>query len=439
MGPGLSQVSDTRVLQIRDLSHDARGVAEIDGRVVFVAGALPGETVRVELRRGRRRNKQDLEALEILSSSVERIEPHCAYFGRCGGCAVQHMSYSAQVDFKQALVSEAFRRIGDVHPTQWLAPVTSARWGYRRRARLGARFVEGRGRALVGFRERATSYITDMRDCPVLAAPMNSAIGELGDLLSETTVARQVPQFEFTRGDESGALIVRVLEDPTETDRQAFMEFGRRHDLDIYLQSGGPGSIRPLCDPRTLYYRHEDTDVRIEFAPTDFIQVNAHINSLMVSQAIARAEIEPHERVLDLFCGVGNFSLPVARHAAEVVGIEGDAGLVARAAGNAEINGLTNASFITADLSRGGWSPLKKHWDVVILDPPRSGAGALEEDWATMGPRRIVYVSCHPATLARDAGVLCSRHSYRLSSAQIFDMFPNTYHVEVMAVFDREA
>jgi 23S rRNA (uracil1939-C5)-methyltransferase len=194
-----------------------------------------------------------------------------------------------------------------------------------------------------------------------------------------------------------------------------------------------------MCDPRTLYYRHEDTDVRIEFAPTDFIQVNAHINRLMVSQAIAKAEIEPQERVLDLFCGVGNFSLPVARHAAEVVGIEGDAGLVARAAGNAEINGLTNASFITADLARGGWSPLKKHWDVVILDPPRSGASALAEDWATMDPRRIVYVSCHPATLARDAGVLCSRYSYRLSSAQIFDMFPNTYHVEVMAVFDREA
>jgi len=433
----VSGAANLTTARISDLSHDARGVAEIDGRTMFVAGALPGESVSVELKRGRRRNKRDLEAVEILEQSAVRIEPHCEYFGRCGGCAVQHMSYPAQIRFKQKLVADALQRIGRVEPEHWHAPVTSPRWGYRRRARLGARFVEARGRTLVGFRERSSSYVTDMRRCPVLVPPMDEAVGDLADTLSRSSVARQVPQFEFTSGDDSGALIVRALTRPGQADIEEFEAFGARHDLDIYLQTGGPGSIRALSQARTLYYRHPASDIRIEFDPTDFIQVNAEINRQMVHTALERAAVESRETALDLFCGVGNFSLPLARHAAEVVGIEGDAGLVARAARNASINGLPNASFITADLSSGGWSPLRRKWDVVFLDPPRSGAAALAEDWSAMRPRRIVYVSCHPATLARDAQTLCSQHRYRLSSVQIFDMFPNTHHVEVMAVFDR--
>ncbi|MGD8324469.1 MAG: 23S rRNA (uracil(1939)-C(5))-methyltransferase RlmD [Gammaproteobacteria bacterium] len=425
------------IAQVFDLSHDARGVADIDGRRVFVAGALPGETVRVELKRGRRRNKYDLEALEIRERSSKRIDPECRYFGRCGGCAVQHMSYSAQIEFKQAVVAEALTRIGRTEPERWFDPATSPRWRYRRRARLGARYVEGKGRALVGFRERAASYITDMRECPVLVSPMDAAVGELADVLSETSIARKVPQFEFTSGDDSAALIVRALSEPSEADVAAFVEFGQRYSLDIYLQPGGPGSARAITQARPLSYRLDEHDVRIEFSPTDFIQVNAHINRLMVSAALQRAAVLAHESVLDLFCGVGNFSLPLGRYAREVVGIEGDAGLVARAARNAELNGLENVSFVTADLSRGGWSPLQRPWDVVLLDPPRSGAAGLADDWLRMNPRRIVYVSCHPATLARDADILCNRHRYRLSSAQIFDMFPNTHHVEAMAVFDR--
>ena len=423
--------------RISNLSHDARGVAEIDGRTMFVAGALPGESVSVQLKRGRRRNKRDLHAIEILEQSADRIEPQCEYFGRCGGCAVQHMSYPAQIAFKQSLVAEVLRRIGRVEPEHWHDPVHSPRWNYRRRARLGARYVEGKGRALVGFRERAGSYITDMRRCPVLVAPLDEAVGDLADTLSRTSIARQIPQFEFTCGDGAGALIVRALSAPGTSDIREFVDFGVRHDLDIYLQTGGPGSIKALRQPRPLFYRHPEFDVRIEFDPTDFIQVNAEINRQMVRIALTRAAIEPHECALDLFCGVGNFSLPLARQAAEVVGIEGDAGLVARAARNAASNEFTNASFITADLSTGGWSPLRRRWDVVFLDPPRSGAAALDDDWSAMCPRRIVYVSCHPATLARDAATLCSQHGYRLASAQIFDMFPNTYHVEVMAVFDR--
>lgn len=423
--------------QISDLSHDARGVADIDGRTVFVCGTLPGETVSVELKRGRRRNKHDLRALEIHEHSALRIEPGCPHFGRCGGCSVQHMNYPAQIEFKQRVVAEAFRRIAEVEPEHWYEPVTSVPWRYRRRARLGARYVDGKGRALVGFRERSASYITDMRECPVLVAPMDTALGELADVLSETSIARSVPQFEFTSGDAHGALIVRVLSEPSSADLEAFREFGLRHELDIYLQPGGPGSIHALTAARPLFYSLDEHDVRIEFAPTDFIQVNAQINQRMVATALERAAVQSNESVLDLFCGVGNFSLPLGRHAREVVGIEGDAGLVARAARNADANRLEHVSFVTADLSQGGWSPLQRHWDVVLLDPPRSGAAALEEDWSRMGPRRIVYVSCHPATLARDAQMLCQRHGYRLSSAQIFDMFPNTHHVEAMAVFDR--
>ena len=429
-------MTELTTAHISDLSHDARGIAEIDGRTVFVAGALPGESVGVEIRSGRRRRKYDLEALEIFEPAASRVEPHCEYFGRCGGCAVQHMTYQAQIDFKQNLVREAFRRIGHVEAEHWYEPIESPRWRYRRRARLGARFVEGKGRALVGFRERAASFVTDMRSCPVLVPPMDMAVGELADALSETSIARQVPQFEFTCGDDVGALIVRALSEPQVDDIAIFTEFGARHDLDVYLQTGGPGSVRPLTQIRTLSYAHEDFNVQIEFAPTDFIQVNAHINRQMVATAIERAAVRSHERVLDLFCGVGNFSLPLARKASAVTGIEGDAGLVARAAHNAAANDLTNATFVTADLSKGGWSPLQERWDVVVLDPPRSGAAALEDDWQAMQPRRIVYVSCHPATLARDANTLCSKLGYRLSSAQIFDMFPNTYHVEVMAVFD---
>ena len=430
-------MSTLTTARISDLSHDARGVAEIDGRTVFVAGALPGESVSVELRRGRRRNKHDLHAIEVLEHSDVRIEPHCEYFGRCGGCAVQHMSYAAQIEFKQKLVTETLHRIGRVEPQRWYEPVTSPRWGYRRRARLGARFVEAKGRALVGCRERSASFITDMRHCPVLAAPMDEAIGDLADTLTRTAISRQVPQFEYTRGDDVGAVIVRALEQPGTEDLREFADFGARHDLDMYLQTGGPGSIRAITSTRPLSYRHGDFDVSVAFAPTDFIQVNADVNAKMVRSAVERAQIRPQDSALDLFCGVGNFALPLARHAAEVLGIEGDAGLVARAARNAIDNELDNATFVTADLSRGGWSPLRRHWDVVFLDPPRSGAAAIADDWPAMCPRRIVYVSCHPATLARDAQALCAQHGYELKSAQIFDMFPNTHHVEVMAVFDR--
>jgi 23S rRNA (uracil1939-C5)-methyltransferase len=276
-----------------------------------------------------------------------------------------------------------------------------------------------------------------MDHCPVLAPPLDSSIGALAETIYSLHARQRIPQVEVALGDASGAMVVRALDPLHADDGDRLATFGAGLGLDVYVQTGGPGSIRPLTPTRPLFYALEEFDVRMEFAPTDFIQVNARINERMVAEAIAQAQIGPAERVLDLFCGIGNFSLPFARHAGHVVGVEGEAGLVARAAHNARVNGIDNATFLSADLSKNGWSFLGEPWDVVVLDPPRSGAAALVDDWKRMAPRRIVYISCHPASLARDARDLVETHGYKLSSARIFDMFPNTHHVEVMAVFDR--
>lgn len=420
-----------------DLTHDGRGVADIDGQRVFVAGTLPGEEVYLKPRK-RRRKFQEAELLSIERPARDRVEPACPFFGRCGGCALQHMSYEAQVRFKQHLVEEAFKRIGGVIPDCWLEPVTGPQWGYRRRARLSVRFVEGKGRVLVGFRERATTYITDMDHCAVLVEPIGGLIGELGELIGASSSPKRIPQVEIAIGDDAGAVVVRILEQPTERDNEAFAAFGRRHELDVYFQTAGPGSIQAVDPPgRALFYELKQFGLRLEFSPTDFVQVNAEINARMVADAVEHAALGSTDRVLDLYCGLGNFSLPFALQAGEVLGIEGEAGLVARAVHNAAINAVGNARFLTADLSQSEWTFLRENWDVVVLDPPRTGAEAAVAEMKNVSPRRIVYVSCHPATLARDAKVLCESKAYRLSSARVFDMFPNTHHVEVMAVFDR--
>ena len=424
--------------QIRDLTHDGRGVAELDGQTVFVAGALPGE--RVTLRpRGRRRRVTEAALESVVEPSADRVEPRCRYFGRCGGCSLQHLHYDAQLRFKQGAAAEALRRIGGVEPEQWLEPVPSPQWNYRRRARLSARYVQGKGRTLVGFRERSTTYVTDMASCPVLAPPLDSALGELADIVTASRVRDRLPQVELAAGDGNRAIVLRVLDAPTAEDSERFRAFGDRHGLDVYLQTAGPGTAAPLGDAGTLSYSLPDFDIEIEFAPTDFVQINAGINVRMVAEVVSVADPGPGDRVLDLYCGLGNFSLPLARRAGSVLGVEGDAGLVARAARNAERNGIGNAGFLTADLAQSGWSFLQESWDLVILDPPRTGAETVVAGLAAAGPRRIVYVSCHPATLARDARVILEDSRYRLRTARVFDMFPHTHHVEVMTCFERSA
>ncbi len=424
--------------EIIDLTHDGQGVADLDGHRVFVSGALPGEFVRLAPRR-RRRRYQEADLVRVLRSVESRVDPPCPYFGRCGGCAVQHLAYAKQVEFKETVVREALARLADLEPAEWLAPIIGPEWYYRRRARLGVRFVAGKGRVLVGFKERATRFITDMSNCRVLVQPLDALPGQLATLITQMTLKQRLPQAELAAGESARAVVLRVLDAPTEEDLRLLIEFGQQHEIDVYLQRGGPGTVQAL-DPETtkpLAYGLPEFGLTLEFAPTDFVQVNARVNEAMVSWTVEQLGVESSDRVLDLYCGLGNFSLPLARRAAMVVGVEGEGGLVARAAHNARRNGLENTRFVTADLSEPGWSFMRESWDLVVLDPPRSGAHVAVTQMARMGPRRIAYVSCHPATLARDAKELIDSQGYRLRAVGIADMFPHTHHVETLALFER--
>jgi 23S rRNA (uracil1939-C5)-methyltransferase len=422
---------------IVDLTHDGVGVADLDGKRVFVADALPGERVEIALRK-RRRKMQQAELIRVLEPSRSRVAPECEYFGRCGGCALQHLAHAAQVPLKQQLVAAALKRIGNVEPREWLPAAVSAPWHYRRRARLGVKYVAGKNRVLVGFRERAGPYITDMRHCRVLMPPLDGLLGELAELIEKSSVRERLPQIEAAVADDAVALVLRVLEEPTAADVEAFRAFGAKHDIDLYWQRGGPGTIAPLDRARPLTYELRELGLSFEFLPTDFVQVNSGINAELVATAVRLADVQPTDRVLDLYCGLGNFSLPLAQRAASLLGVEGDAGLVARAVRNASLNGIGNARFVTADLLLPGWGFYRERWDVVVLDPPRTGAEAPVAELDSSGVRRLVYVSCHPATLARDARVLVEKHGFTLHTARVFDMFPHTHHVEALALFTRD-
>ena len=421
-----------------DLTHDGKGVADVDGRRLFVPGALSGERVKL-LPRRRRRKLQEAELLEVVTPAPARADPPCAYFGRCGGCALQHLNYEAQVEFKEKVVQDAFARIASLTPDRWLEPMTGPEWYYRRRARLGVRYVAGKERVLVGFKERSTRYVTDMLSCRVIERPLDGLPGSLAKLIGCTSLKQRLPQAEVSIGENARAVVLRVLEEPEPADLELFGEFGIENEIDIYLQRGGPGTVVPLTSERAdrLTYRLPAFDVSLTFSPTDFVQVNSAINEQLVARVVDLLDVAETDRVLDLYCGLGNFSLPLARRAESVLGVEGDAGLVARAAQNARDNSLDNARFVAADLSEPEWSFLRESWDLVVLDPSRSGALVPVSQMSRMRPRKIAYVSCHPATLARDAKELVESQGYRLVTAGIADMFPHTHHVEVMAVFER--
>ncbi len=423
------------------VTHDGRGIASTDGKKAFVAGALAGETVRF-IRRKRRRNYDEAELLEVMDASPERVEPRCAVFGRCGGCSLQHVTPVQQRAIKDQVLRDNLARIGRVEPRRWLAPMTGPEWHYRRRARLAVKDVPAKGRTLVGFREKHAPFITDMLRCEVLAEPLDGMIEALSELVGGLSIRARLPQIEVAVADNASALVFRVLDTPTEADLQALQAFGAEREVRIYLQTGGLDSVRRLPgagSDEPLYYALREFDLTIEFEPVDFIQVNGAINRQMVSFAVEQLGAGAGDRVLDLYCGIGNFSLPLARGAASVVGVEGDATLVARAAANARRNGIDNAGFRTADLSRidGSESWVRSGCDRMLLDPARSGAAEVVRQMHVFGPQRIVYVSCHPGTLARDAGMLVHDKGYALEAAGIIDMFPHTAHVESIAIFNR--
>jgi 23S rRNA (uracil1939-C5)-methyltransferase len=426
---------------ITSVTHDGRGIAATDGKKVFVAGALEGETVTYQ-RRKLRRNFDEAELLEIHQASPDRIEAQCEAFGRCGGCSLQHVSTEHQRDIKEQALRDNLERIGQVEPREWLAPMTGPDWNYRRRARLAVKEVHGKGRVLVGFRERHAPFVTDMRRCEVLAKPLDALVSDLSTLIGSLSIRARVPQIEVAVAENGVALVFRVLDPPGEADLEHLRRFGSDHALRIYLQPGGLDSVSllyPETSGEPLYYTLPEFDIRVDFEPIDFVQVNSDINRRMVHFAVEQLAPGRDCRVLDLFCGIGNFSLALARRAGTVLGVEGEASLTRRAADNARTNGLDNVSFRVADLSKidGSESWVRAGWDRMLLDPARSGAAEVVTRMHLFAPQRIVYVSCHPGTLARDAGTLVNEQGYRLEAAGIIDMFPHTAHVESIAVFTK--
>ena len=427
---------------IEAVTHDGRGIATVSGKKVFVAGALPGETVTF-MRRKSKRSFDEAELLAIQTASPERIDARCEAFGRCGGCSLQHVSDEHQREVKASTLTENLSRIGNVEPQQWLPTLYGQSWNYRRRARLAVKDVAAKGRTLVGFREKLAPYVTDMHRCEVLAQPLDGLIDALSDCIGQLSIRARLPQIEVAVADNAIALVFRVLDLPSEADKKQLSQFGAEHAVRIYLQPGGLESLQLLFPESVddmLHYTLPDFDVRIDFSPVDFVQINSEINQGMVQRAIDLLEVKTQHRVLDLFCGIGNFSLPLARRAGSVLGVEGEKTLVTRAAENAAKNDLGNVDFRVADLNKidGGEGWVKAGCDRLLLDPARSGAPEVVSRMHLFAPERVVYVSCHPGTLARDAGVLVHDQGYTLESAGIIDMFPHTAHVESIAVFRKK-
>jgi 23S rRNA (uracil1939-C5)-methyltransferase len=433
---GIFGALEDLILSIDGLDAEGRGVARNpDGKVVFVEGALPGE--RVASRRISGKRKFDVaRAMQILEASAGRRAPRCPHFGVCGGCATQHADERTQMAAKQRWLEDNLERIGSVHPETLLPIVYGPEWGYRRRARLSVRRVPSRGGVLVGFRERRSSYVAQMNECHVLPEAVSKLIPEMKALLDKLSVRERVPQIEVAVGDNATALVFRHLAALQNSDLGVLKDFSDHHQIHVWLQPGGPESAQPF-HPATseLCYELPEFGVRIQFRPTDFTQVNHAVNRALVARAVRLLDPQPGERVADLFCGLGNFSLPMARGGAQVFGFEGNRELVERARQNATANGVV-AQFEVMNLFEPNLAPYAP-FQKILLDPPREGAVELVKALPPEWPRRIVYVSCDPATLARDAGILVHTKGFRLTAAGVVNMFPHTAHVESIAAFER--
>ena len=428
--------------EIESLGHDGRGIARTDGKVQFVDGALPGETVMAKMV-STRSKFDELRTLEVLEAAPDRQQPPCEFADLCGGCSLQHMSADAQIRFKEDTLREHFAHFGGIEPEQWIEPMRSPdTLGYRRKARLGVRYVKARESVLVGFREKRNSFLTDISECVVLDPRIGKRITPLRELLHGMVAFDRIAQVEVACGDDVAAMVFRNMDDLVPEDREKLIAFGQAHDLHIYLQPKGPDTVHRIWPepdgPERLGYRLDGYDLQMQFHPMDFTQVNADINRRMIDQALDWLDVGDSDRVLDLFCGLGNFTLPLARRAGEVVGVEGDDAMVVRGRENAELNRLGNVRFhganLQGDFTEEPWAA--EGFDRILIDPPRSGAKEVCEYLTAFGAQKIVYVSCNPATLARDAGVLTS-NGYRLVKAGVMDMFPHTTHVESMALFER--
>jgi len=434
------------------LDAEGRGVARVEGKAVFVEGGLPGERVVIETLK-RKPTWELARATRVERASADRVVPRCPHFGTCGGCTLQHATPQLQVAAKQRALEDALQRIGHVSPKMLLPAVYGPAWGYRTRARLSVRHVVKKGGVLVGFHERKSSYVADMRECHVLPPSISALLVPLRELIGSLTIRDRLPQIELAIGaraddpsTELAVLVLRVIEEPTPEDLAKLDAFADAHGVSLWLQPGGPGSATPMRRGEPgLVYAIPEFDVVMPFSPTEFTQVNPHINEVLVRRAIALLDPRPGERAADFFCGLGNFTLPIARRGASVVGIEGSEPTVRRARENAALNGLASSTrFEAANLFAAtpeSIAPLLP-LDKVLIDPPREGAIELVKSLPPAiderAPRRIVYVSCNPATLARDAEVLVHERGYTLAAAGVVNMFPHTAHVESIALFTRE-
>jgi len=426
---------------IESVDREARGITCREGRTVFVDGALPGEIVEYASFR-RKRSYEIAHLVRVHRASPSRVEPRCEYFGICGGCAMQHLDLSAQVAVKQRFLEDSLSDIGGVRATQMLPPVHGVPWGYRHRARLGVRNVPKRGGVLIGFHECRSSYIADMRSCAVLPPHVSDLLPPLRELVATLSVSERLPQIEAAVGEECTALVLRILEPLTGHDEGLLRGFADRHGIVFYLQPRGPDTavrFHPVSAPG-LSYLLPEFGLEYEFRPTDFTQVNHAVNRILVRRAMGLLDPQPGERVADLFCGLGNFTLPIACSGASVIGVEGNRALVERGRETAVANGLADrAEFRVANLFACTPETLAAlgQFDRMLIDPPREGAIAVVKALPADGPRRIVYVSCNPATLARDAAVLVHVKGYSFRAAGVVNMFPQTGHVESLAVFDK--
>jgi 23S rRNA (uracil1939-C5)-methyltransferase len=441
MGRKRAVVREAMTGRVDALNNDGWGVVRA-GKTVFVAGALPGELVEYLVRRSER-SHDEAELLRVIEPAADRVAPPCAHFGTCGGCALQHLAPQSQLRIKDASLRETLRRIGKVEPVRWLEPLAGNPLGYRRRARLGARFVHAKNRSLVGFRERMSSFVTDIQHCAVLEPKVGGMMSELSQLVTSLSIPTRIPQIEVAVGDNATVLVLRALSPLSEADRQLLRDFEATHGVRWLLQAGRPDQLESLQgEAPALHYELPAYGLKLAFQPSDFIQVNGGMNRLLIEQVLQLLELTPQSEVLDLFCGLGNFTLPLATRARRVVGIEGDVGLIERACANAAANGLTNAAFHVGNLAgedaaqhclvlaQGG------RFSHVLVDPPRTGALDVLGALAALRPDRLVYVSCHPGSLARDLGILVTEHGFSLQAAGIVDMFPHTSHVESVAVLD---
>ncbi|MCC7040158.1 MAG: 23S rRNA (uracil(1939)-C(5))-methyltransferase RlmD [Burkholderiales bacterium] len=434
-------------LHVESLDQEGRGVAHHDGKVTFVEGALPGEVVDAEIVRDKT-TYATARVVRVREPSASRVTPPCPHFGVCGGCTLQHAHPTLQLAAKQRALEDALARIGRVRAATILPAIDSPAWGYRYRARLSVRHVPKKGGVLVGFHERKSSFVADMTQCRVLPAKLSALLPRLRELVASLSVRDRLPQIEVAIGERGAALVhvlvLRILAPLTASDQGLLAQFAAAHGVEFWTQTGGPATVAPLFPPATpLAYALPEFDVTLPFGPTEFTQVNYAVNRVLVRRALALLAPARNERIVDFFCGLGNFTLPIARSGADVVGVEGSAALVQRATDNAARNGLAGrASFVAANLFEPGAPSLATlgPFSRTLIDPPREGAielvKALPAKDSPAPLRRIVYVSCAPGTLARDAAVLVHDRGYRLAAAGVINMFPHTAHVESIAVFE---